>query len=271
LQAGLFKLLFLRQNRQACTELLANQQQSAIMQKPALISMPAAVYQLGSDKLVHSRPVHRVQLEAFELMAQAVSNADYAQFLQAGAYEQERFWSAFGWRWRTNKGNPIPAFWGDARFDGSQQPVVGVAWYEALAYARWYAAETGENWRLPTEAQWEAAAQAEGQGIINTLANNAGRPLAVNEGYQSLHGAWYLLGNVWEWCSTRWGRNWQSLDYPYPYRADDGRENLEGSAARVMRGGSWFDAPSEAHASQRARYLPGSRGSNIGFRLVLEA
>jgi formylglycine-generating enzyme required for sulfatase activity len=77
-----------------------------------------------------------------------------------------------------------------------------------------------------------------------------------------------LAGNVFEWTLSKWGRNWQELEYLYPYRADDGREDEEGSAARVIRGGSWFNSSVEAQISRRARFLPGSRGSNVGFRIV---
>lgn len=84
-------------------------------------------------------------------------------------------------------------------------------------------------------------------------------------------GASDLCGNVWEWCSTRWGRNWQTLEYEYPYKEGDGREFLDGSQARVMRGGSWFDPLTEVNPANRGRYLPGSRGSNIGFRLARSA
>ena len=112
------------------------------------------------------------------------------------------------------------------------------------------------------------------QGNVTGQIHHAGRGAsrtinAVDAGALSANGAWNLLGNVWEWCSTRWGRNWQTLDYPYPYKFDDERDNLSGSYARVMRGGSWFDPLQDSHLSKRARYLPGSRGSNIGFRLLM--
>jgi formylglycine-generating enzyme required for sulfatase activity len=233
-----------------------------------LLHIPAGDYQLGDASLPLSRPVHSVSLEAFDIMQMAVTNAHYAEFLAKGGYEQERFWSKLGWRWQKSKGDLLPAFWGNSRFDNAEKPVVGIAWYEALAFANWLSAESGEHWRLPSEAQWEVAAQGGGSGRIHTAASGLAQTIPVHQGYQSTNGAWNLLGNVWEWCSTIWGHNWQSLDYPYPYKADDGRESLDGSAARVMRGGSWFDASRESHPAQRARYLPGSRGSNIGFRLV---
>ena len=75
---------------------------------------------------------------------------------------------------------------------------------------------------------------------------------------------------VWEWTVSRWGRAWQSLEYHYPYAATDGREDLQGRFARVMRGGSWFDRWQESRATKRGRFLPGSRASNIGFRLAAD-
>ena len=77
-------------------------------------------------------------------------------------------------------------------------------------------------------------------------------------------------GSVWGWTVSRWGRAWQSLEYHYPYAATDGREDLQGRFARVMRGGSWFDRWQESRATKRGRFLPGSRASNIGFRLAAD-
>jgi formylglycine-generating enzyme required for sulfatase activity len=133
---------------------------------------------------------------------------------------------------------------------------------------------TGLPWRLPLEAEWEAAARGpEGTAprprIYNTVERSIGRPWAVTEESNiSWCGAGDMVGNVWEWTSTRWGRNYQSRDYVYPYTNEDGRENPEGSDARVIRGGSWFDPLADADPANRGRYLPGSRASNIGFRLA---
>jgi formylglycine-generating enzyme required for sulfatase activity len=202
------------------------------MVKPfAVCEIPAGSYPMGDNSMTISRPAHTVQLPAFVIAETVVTNAH-------------------------------------------DQPVVGVCWYEAVAFARWLARESGEKWRLPSEAEWEAAARgAEDEAprprLYNTVEMRMGQPWPVTtESNISWCGARDLCGNVWEWCNTRWGRNWQTLDYPYPYHAGDGREDLEGSHARVMRGGSWFDPLPEANPANRARYLPGSRGSNIGFRLA---
>lgn len=227
-------------------------------------------YPLGQGPLAHE-----VTLSAFAIARTAVSNEQFAPFITAGGYHDESLWSALGWRWQQSKAVTMPAFWDDSRLNHAWQPVVGICWYEALAFTRWLARSTGTGWRLPTEAEWEAAARGHETQVrlnpahVNSAEQGLGRTWSVfGNGAVSWCGAHDLTGNVWEWCSTRWGHNWQSLDYPYPYQADDGREDLDGSHARIMRGGSWFDSFAQAHPSERGRYLPGSRGSNIGFRLA---
>ncbi|MBI5667124.1 MAG: SUMF1/EgtB/PvdO family nonheme iron enzyme [Chloroflexi bacterium] len=239
-----------------------------------ICEIPAGQYPLGDEALLASRPEHTVHLKAYAVARTAVTNAQYAAFLAADGYNNPAYWTEMGWRWRRGKSNERPVFWDDRRFNAPDQPVVGVSWYEALAFTVWLASVAGLPWRLPTEAEWEAAARGvEGRAplprVYNTAERGVGRPWPVTKpSNESWCGAADLCGNVWEWCSTRWGRNWQTMEYGYPYNAGDGREDLQGSYARVMRGGSWFDPLSEANPANRGRYLPGSRGSNIGFRLA---
>lgn len=235
----------------------------------------AGSYPIGDDRLDSSRPAHQVTLAGFAIGLTVVTNEQFALFMAAGGYQTERVWSTMGWRWQKNKQETQPAFEDDPRFNHALQPVVGVGWYEADAFARWLTLETGQQWRLPTEVEWEAAARGQAGEItleraqVNSAERGLGRTWsALGNGQVAWCGAHDLCGNVWEWCSTRWGRNWQSLDYIYPYNSDDGREDLDGSYARVMRGGSWYDAFAQAQPANRGRYLPGSRASNIGFRLA---
>lgn len=236
--------------------------------------IPAGRYPIGNQLVIVARPEHTVELKTFAIGTTTITNLQFLPFIDAGGYTTERWWSAMGWRWLRSKDMRAPGFWSDARYNQPEQPVVGVSWYEADAYARWLAEVTGERWRLPTEVEWEAAARgldgdAPQPRSYNTAERGIGCAWAVTEaGNTSWCGALDLCGNVWEWCSTRWGRSWQTLDYRYPYLPDDGRENPDGSHARIMRGGSWFDPLTQADPANRARYLPGSRGSNIGFRLA---
>jgi len=236
------------------------------------VAVPAGKYPIGGTDLV-SKPAHQVEIAAFALGETVVNNAQFAAFIAADGYNTPSYWTPMGWRWQKNRQETQPAFWTDHNFNHDLQPVVGICWYEAMAFVGWLCAVTGQGWRLPSEVEWEAAARghdytAPPNNQINSAELGIRRTWAViGRGQRSWCGALDMLGNIWEWTRSAWGRNWQTLDYHYPYDPTDGREDTTTSAARVMRGGSWFDA--RTHPAHRGRYLPGSRGSNIGFRLLL--
>lgn len=246
------------------------------------VDIPGGPVILGWDPgEPEERPQHNLVLEPFRLARTPVTNLAYLSFMAAGGYQELRYWLADGWNWLAQKSITQPAFWGDPQFGGPDQPVVGVSWYEAVAYAAWLGEKSGQPTRLPSEAEWEHAARGAsgrlwpwGDTFVPTYANVAqsqiGMPSAVGAfpAGATPEGILDLAGNVWEWTSSRWGRAWQTLEYGYPYNPSDGREDLSGRYARVMRGGSWFDPWPESRGSKRARYLPGSRASNIGFRVA---
>lgn len=238
------------------------------------IVIPSGSYQLGNDTFPASRPVHIIHLKPFEIALTTVSNQQFVKFVHEGGYQDKTWWTEIGWRWQSNKQITIPHYWQNKLFNRPEQPVVGISWYTAMAFGKWLSQKTNECWTLPTEAQWEVAIQGvSGDNLspadtINSAEKGMRHPIAVDKGHVASNGLVNMLGNVTEWTLSRWGRNWQSLDYPYPYIMDDGREDPSGSYARIMRGGSWFDPIQHCHPAYRARYLPGSRGSNIGFRVV---
>lgn len=228
------------------------------------------------------RPQHTIVLAPFELARTPVTNLTYLSFMAAGGYHEPRYWLPDGWNWLVQKSINQPAFWGDPQFGQPDQPVVGVSWYEAMAYTAWWGEASGRPCRLPSEAEWERAARGPegrlwpwGNTFVPTHANVAqsqlGKPSPVGAfaAGATPEGILDLAGNVWEWTGSRWGRAWQTLEYAYPYDPTDGREDLSGRYARVLRGGSWFDPWPECRGSKRARYLPGSRASNIGFRVAV--
>ena len=106
--------------------------------------------EIGQD---NERPVHRVWVDAFELAACQVSNAEYALFLQA-------------------TGNPPPPFWNDPNFNQPQQPVVAVSWFEAVRYGEWLGAISRQRLRLPSEAEWERAARGGAEGRLFPWGND---------------------------------------------------------------------------------------------------
>ena len=125
-----------------------------------------------------------VDLTGFWIDKTEVTNESYKKFMDAGGYQKEEYWSADGWKWVQANHITQPLFWDDSRYNAPQQPVVGVSWWEASAYAKW----AGK--RLPSEYEWELAAEGTdgrwwpwGNEWDSTKANaydgSAGRPLPV--------------------------------------------------------------------------------------------
>ena len=130
------------------------------------------VRETGKDRFKRELPRHQVELDAFALARYPTTNAMYARFMAAGGYDDARWWAeaqeARVWRpdgtvkdrW-SDTPRRQPGYWDDERFSGLNQPVVGLTWYEAVAYCRWLTAalDDGHVYRLPTEAEWERAAR----------------------------------------------------------------------------------------------------------------
>ena len=167
-----------------------------------------------------------------------------------------------------------PLFWNDPAYNHPAQPVVGICWHEARAYCAWLSAQTGQAYRLPTEAEWEAAARGlEGRsyawfGEFDPVRCNVFEthvrgttPIGVFPGGDTPEGLADMSGNVWDWTSTAY--------HSYPYAADAKREDPDSAKSRrVVRGGSWNGYRGGARCASRLVAHPGSRRDGVGFRLV---
>jgi formylglycine-generating enzyme required for sulfatase activity len=237
--------------------------------------LPAAATWRSRGYFGREQPAHTVQLEAFRMARSPLTVAEYTLFLADYGYSQQRFWSAAGWRWLQATGREQPALWTEPRWTAdSRLPLVGVSWYEALAYARWLSQRTGRHYRLPSEAEWEAAARGpDGRlypwgddfdaGRCNCRDSGLGRPLspgAFSPGGDSPFGLVDMAGNVSEWT--------QSLFRPYPYTTGDGREDPDEIGERVIRGGSWISPAVRCRASARGYNDPEFSDHDVGFRLA---
>ncbi len=169
-----------------------------------------------------------------------------------------------------------PLYWNDPAYNDAAQPVVGICCYEARAYCAWLSAQSGQRWRLPSEAEWEAAARgltgrryAWGDEFAPAFCNTfethvrGTTPVGVFPAGDTLEGIADLSGNVWEWTSSAY--------HPYPSAADSRREDPALVESGVLRGGSWGSHAGGARGSRRFRSLPGFRGNYYGFRLVSSA
>jgi formylglycine-generating enzyme required for sulfatase activity len=176
-----------------------------------------------------------------------------------------------------NKSHPSgrqtqPDYWNDDAFNNPAQPVVGICWYEAWAYCTWLSAQVGQTFRLPTEAEWEAAARGKGgrryaygdkfdASRCNTFESYIRRstPIGVFPGGETPEGLVDVTGNTWDWTS--------GLYQPYPYNPMDGREKVNAEGRRVACGGSWFGNRGVARAAFRYRNPPDFRNLVLGFRV----
>ncbi|MCB9154453.1 MAG: SUMF1/EgtB/PvdO family nonheme iron enzyme [Caldilineae bacterium] len=212
------------------------------------------------------QPQHEVTLGAFEIGRYPVLNVEYAEFVRAASAGAPSHWP----------GGSLPEELAD-------HPVVNVSLQDALAYVQWLAERTGKPYRLPSEAEWEKAARGDdgrlwpwGNDWDAALANckpaGPGRTSARGQyspGGDSPCGAADMAGNVWEWCSSLWGKRADKPDFGYPYRPDDGRDNLTGSGLRILRGGAFYgDNPAIVRCACRYRLLPVNWNDGLGFRVA---
>jgi toxoflavin biosynthesis protein ToxD len=207
----------------------------------------------------HEYPLHDVTLPTFHISKHPLTVTEYACFMQATQHREP------------SGSNPT---WQAQQAERADHPVVYIFWNDVLAYARWLTQVTGDQWRLPTEAKWEKAARGtEGRFYpwgdlwdhtrANTIDGGPGTTTAVGSypNGASPYGVQDMAGNVWEWTST--------ILMPYPYQANDGREDLGSQEKyKVQRGGSWGCEPLEARAAYRKQDISSYSSNDWGVRLV---
>ncbi len=254
------------------------------------VVVPAGPFTLGVDgsqepwSLDNERPAHPVDLPAFRIARTPVTNAQWQDFLQAGGYDASGWWSTSGWSHRIQAGLERPLNWLP---DGSRQrfgivedippdePVQHISFYEAEAYAAWASA------RLPTEQEWEKACawdavadrrrrwpwgDSEWTPELANLGGTALRPAPAGAypAGASAYGVEQLIGDVWEWTSSRF-EPWPGFtpmlyaDYSAPFFGGD---------FRVLRGGSWAVGGASIRPSFRNWDLPIRRQIFCGLRLA---
>jgi len=247
--------------------------------------VPAGSFLMGSDKGRDPKayddelPQHEVTLVAFSISRYPVTNAQYAAFVEDGGYTEKwrRCWTESGWRWKKDRAGPKT--YGGV-FNLRNHPVVGVTWYEAVAFCRWLTEQlhqsgelrADEEITLPTESQWEKAARGVDGRIYpwgddpdpnraNYGETGIGTTSAVGcfPGGASPYGVEDLSGNVWEWCRTKWERDYEG------YRDDN---DPGGEALRVLRGGSFYRYQGSVRCACRWD-LPLDRYDPSGFRVVV--
>ena len=234
----------------------------ASLDLPLLASIPAGRFWLGaspgdSQALDVEKPGREVYLSEYKIGCYPVTNKQYAQFVEAANHPGPQYWV----------GREVPAGIED-------HPVVMVSSADAYEYCLWLSQETRQTYRLPTEAEWEKAARGllpdkrcyvwgDQWRVCNTKEFGRQGTTSVYE-FEATNispfGIVDLLGNVWEWTSSRYG--------PYPGTTHD--SSIYEQDYRVVRGGSWNRPAREARISCRGRYSPETRRAYVGFRVVVD-
>ncbi len=232
---------------------------SPVALEPALVHIPAGCFLMGSDSgQDNERPVHRVRVDAFELAATQVTNAEYGRYLAA-------------------TGATPPPHWSDPLFSHPQQPVVAVSWFEADAYCRWLSAVTGRAYRLPTEAEWEHAARGGQEGKQYPWGDEPPQsrpgysqkwltgPERVGQDEPNRFGLFDICANVHEWCSDFYAADYYAVS---PERNPHGPEQGE---RRSSRGGSWRHHVKVSRCAARSSIPPRFQYADYGFRIAAAA
>lgn len=265
------------------------------------LPVPAGPFLMGStdeDKRAwdNEKPQHTYVIEKpYWISHYLVTNAQYATFVQAGGYAEQRYWTEAGWGIKESEKWQGPRDFGTP-FALPNHPVVGVSWYEAVAFCRWLREKLQvaglkskvwkdkqlteidlglETWdiRLPSEAEWEKAARGTDRRIYpwgndpdpekaNYSGTGIGTTSAVGcfAGGAGPFGTEDLSGNVIEWCRTKWEENYEQ------YQDNDA---LEGNSLRVLRGGAFGYSGGDVRCAFRHDLSPYYRADYLGFRVVV--
>jgi ergothioneine biosynthesis protein EgtB len=273
-----------------------------------MVQIPGGIFEVGFNNkglfcYDNELPEHKVYLEPYKLDVTPVTNGDYIKFIEAGGYNNFKYWLADGWDLVQEHDWEAPLYWepiiNDPRGEGigdddhfsskwvkkdfrglkdinKNEPVVNVSYYEADAYARW----AGK--RLPTEAEWEKAAswndnlgrktlypwgdESPTPKFANLLESNIWGPSKVGslpEG-ASYYGCYSMIGDVWEWTSSEY--------ILYPGFKPKFSEYTDKWAInqKVLRGGCFATPSNQIRNSYRNYFKPHERIPFSGFRCAMD-
>jgi formylglycine-generating enzyme required for sulfatase activity len=239
-----------------------------------MVTIPAGEFQMGCDDTnpneycnSDEQPLHTVYLDAYAIDKYEVTNAQYAEFLNAEGNQEE---GGYTWLDADDSDVRIHESGGVWQVDAGYEdhPVTEVTWYGARAYCEW------QGKRLPTEAEWEKAARGASDTRMYPWGNEDPDCSRLNYDYcvgdtapvgsypsgASPYGALDMAGNVWEWVNDWYDSNYYDVS---PHNNPPGPDR---GNSRVLRGGGWYNIWPGVRVALRLYYYPFSSDDGLGFR-----
>ena len=261
-----------------------------------MVWVPETKFMLGDvagDGSANEQPAHLVRVGDFLISKHEVTNQEYFTFAkETGKHLPE--WIEPGGQYHYQTGTDDFYKKIGPGLYALDHPVVGVSWQDAVAYCEWLSKKTSLRYRVPTEAEWELAAQGGKEKIKYSWGNGSPQVAqggnVADEALKSVLPDWPTIwrayndkyvytspvkkfsantlglhdmtGNVWEWCS-----DWFDENY-YQKKVMKSPQGPSRGTERVIRGGSWSDTPAKLRISHRRGMPPTFRSNNLGFRVV---
>jgi formylglycine-generating enzyme required for sulfatase activity len=241
-----------------------------------LVRIPPGEFEMGSDS-GNEKPRHKVQVRSFDLGRTEVTVRQFRAFVQATGYRTEA--EKEGWAWVCCWSKRDGASWLNPGFPQSEDdPVVALSWHDAVAFCKWLSAETAQEYRLPSEAEWEYAARAGSQAEIPSdpdpaawyKDNSDGRTHPVAQKQPNAWGVFDMLGNGWEWVADVFSEGYAGAPTDGSARRDGGSAGRSFTAGdgRALRGGAWGLGREALSLAGRAPFGSHERCNNSGFRIA---
>jgi formylglycine-generating enzyme required for sulfatase activity len=242
---------------------------------PKMVVIPAGSFRMSDIQGGGSsdeQPVHRVSVEKFAMGVYEVTVGEYMKFVKATNNHAPE-WLEKGSSYNINTGSDNYYKKYGSALTNKNHPIVGISWHDAVAYAKWLTNQTGNKYRLPTEAEWEYAARAGtetkywwGNNIGKNKANCSGNYCGDSFEYTSPVGSFPANQfNLYDTTGILWG--WTCSKYTNKYNGNE-KQCVTNASRFVVRGGSWYSVPRNLRSANRFRNEPTYRDGVYGFRLA---
>ena len=233
---------------------------------PQMIFVYGGTFKMGSNNgYPDEQPIHTVELDNYYISKYEITVSQYREYCRTTGVA---FPDKPNKAWYVNHEKSQNWVWKD------KHPIVNISWYDAMGYCSWLSEATGEEYTLPTEAQWEYAASGGSKSTKTTYAgsNNINEVAWFDETTDEIStkpvgklkpnelGLYDMSGNAMEWCIDGYG--------DYQKKKQKNPSGNDASSYKTIRGGSWYYVSEFCKITQRDSPRPTTKKFDYGFRIV---